>query len=221
MSIRSIGISDRLHRYLLDVSVRESALMRRLRRETARLADGAMQIAPEQGQMLAFLVELTGAEKAIEIGTFTGYSALWIAGALPARGRLVTCDVSVEWTDIARPYWREAGLEDKIELRLAPALETLDALIAEGQSGGFDLAFLDGDKPEYQADFERVLTLLRPGGLAVIDNVLWSGRVADGRFKSPDTEALRAFNLRLHNDRRVSISLLPVGDGVTLVRKNL
>ena len=219
MSTRSIGLSDRVYEYLLDVSVRETALMRRLRRETARLPEGSMQISPELGQFLAFMVELTGAKKAIEIGTFTGYSALWVAGALPADGSLVTCDVSAEWTKIARRYWREAGLDKKIDLRLAPALETLDGLIAEGRSGTFDLAFLDGDKQEYREDFERLLTLLRPGGLLVVDNVLWSGRVADRRFKGPDTEALRAFNRTLRDDRRVGISLLPIGDGVTLVRK--
>lgn len=219
MSNRTLTIDDRLYDYMLAVSLREPAILRRLREETAALAESAMQIAPEQGQFMAFLVESLGVRRALEIGTFTGYSALTVALALPADGRLIACDVSEEWTAIARRYWREAGVADKIDLRLGPALDTLDRLIADGESGGFDFAFIDADKENYDGYFERVLALLRPGGVIAVDNVLWSGRVADPGDDDADTRAIRAFNRKLHEDRRISLSLLPIADGLTLARK--
>ena len=219
MANRTITIFDGLYDYLLDVSLREPDVLRRLRDETAKIPAAAMQIAPEQGQFMALLVELMEARKAIEVGTFTGYSSLSVALALPPGGRLVTCDVNAETTAVARRYWAEAGVEDRIDLRLAPALETLDALIAEGEAGTFDFAFIDADKVEYDAYYERILTLLRPGGLVSVDNVLWSGRVLDTARQDPDTRAIRAFNKKLHADPRVSLSLVPIGDGLTLARK--
>ena len=178
-----------------------------------------MQIAPEQGQFMALLVELIGARRIIEVGTFTGYSALCMAEAMPVDGTLICCDVSDEWTGIARGFWREAGVEERIDLRLAPALQTLDTLLAQGKVGQFDLAFIDADKGNYAHYFERCLTLLRPGGLILIDNTLWDGRVADPEDKEEDTRAIRAFNDQLLEDRRVTISLVPIGDGLTLARK--
>lgn len=219
MANRTITLSDGLYDYLLDVSLREPDVLRRLREETAKIPAAAMQIAPEQGQFMALLVELMGARKAIEVGTFTGYSSLSVALALPPDGRLVACDVSAEWTDVARRYWAEAGVADRIDLRLGPALETLDALIAEGEAGTFDFAFIDADKAGYDAYYERILTLLRPGGLVSVDNVLWSGRVIDTAKQDSDTRAIRAFNEKIHADPRVSLSLVPIGDGLTLARK--
>lgn len=219
MSNRTITVDDRLHSYLLAHSVRESDVKRRLRATTATLSKGGMQIAPEQGQFMALLVELIDARRIIEVGTFTGYSALCMAEAMPADGELICCDVSEEWTDIARDAWREAGVEARIELRLAPALETLDTLLAEGQQGRFDLAFIDADKGSYGAYYERCLQLLRPGGLVLIDNTLWGGDVADPEKQDADTLAIRALNDALLNDDRVTLSLLPIGDGLTLARK--
>jgi caffeoyl-CoA O-methyltransferase len=216
---RTITLTDGLYDYLLDVSLREPDVLRRLREETAKIPAANMQIAPEQGQFMALLVELMEARKAIEVGTFTGYSSLSVALALPPGGRLVTCDVNEEWTAVARRYWAEAGVADRIDLRLGPALETLDALIAEGEEGTFDFAFIDADKAEYDAYYERILTLLRPGGLVSVDNVLWSGRVLDTAKQDPDTRAIRAFNEKIHADPRVSLSLVPIGDGLTLARK--
>ncbi|MCH8213161.1 MAG: class I SAM-dependent methyltransferase [Proteobacteria bacterium] len=219
MANRTITLSDGLYDYLLDVSLREPDVLRRLREETAKIPAAAMQIAPEQGQFMALLVELMGARKAIEVGTFTGYSSLSVALALPPGGRLVACDVNEEWTAVARRYWAEAGVADRIDLRLAPALETLDGLIAEGEAGTFDFAFIDADKAGYDAYYERILTLLRPGGLVSVDNVLWSGRVIDTAKQDSDTRAIRAFNEKIHADPRVSLSLVPIGDGLTLARK--
>ena len=220
MNKQSIGLDDDIYTYLLDVSLREPDVLRRLRDETAALPKARMQISPEQGQFMALLVELTGAQKAIEVGTFTGYSALCVALALPAGGCLVACDVNEEWAAIGERYWREAGVADKVDLRLAPALETLDALILAGEAGAFDFAFIDAHKPEYEDYFERVLTLLRPGGLACVDNVLWRGRVVDPRkMEGEDTQAIMAFNRKLLDDQRVSISMVPIGDGLTLARK--
>ncbi len=219
MANRTITLSDGLYDYLLDVSLREPDVLRRLREETAKIPNAAMQIAPEQGQFMALLVEVMGARNAIEVGTFTGYSSLSVALALPPGGCLVTCDVNAESTAVARRYWAEAGVADRIDLRLAPALETLDALIAEGEAGTFDFAFIDADKTEYDAYYERILTLLRPGGLVSVDNVLWSGRVLDTAKQDPDTRAIRAFNEKIHADPRVSLSLVPIGDGLTLARK--
>ncbi len=220
MTARTIQLTDRLYDYLLRVSLRELPVQRRLRDETAALGSAAdMQIGPEQGQLMALLVRLMGARAALEVGTFTGYSALAIALALPADGRLVACDVSAEWTAIARRYWAEAGVADRIDLRLAPALETLAALRADSAEGTFDVAFIDADKENYQRYFEDALALLRPGGLVMIDNVLWGGAVADPHKSDPDTDGIRALNEALHDDDRVDLSLLPIGDGLTLARK--
>lgn len=219
MSRFTFGLPEDLRGYIHAVSLRETDLQKRLRDETAKLPQGGMQISPEQGQLMALLARLIGAKFYLEIGTFTGYSALSVAAALPADGRAICCDVSAEWTAVARRYWQEAGLAARIELRLAPAVETLDALLASGHAGVVDLAFIDADKTGYAAYLERVFQLLRPNGLLLVDNVLWGGKVADPAASSPDTDALRAFNLRLKDDSRFDISLLPVGDGLTLARK--
>lgn len=219
MTRQTISLDDALHRYLLDVSVREPDVMRRLREETAGMAEASMQIGPEQGQLMALLVELLGAERTIEVGTFTGYSALAVARALPDHGRLIACDVSEEWTAIGRRYWKEAGQDHKIDLRLGPALDTLDQLLAEGRAGAFDFAFIDADKENYAAYYERCLALVRVGGLIAVDNTLWSGKVADPAVTDDDTGAIRAFNRGLADDDRVSLSLVPIGDGLTLARK--
>ena len=219
MSRQPTELTPALHRYLLEVSLREPALLGRLREETAARGDANMQISPEQGQLMALLVQLLGARRTLEIGTFTGYSTLAVALALPPDGRIVACDIDNETTATAQRYWAEAGVADKIDLRIAPALDTLDALIAEGGEERFDFAFIDADKENYDGYFERALTLLRPGGLAAIDNVLWNGSVIDPARNDPDTQAIRAFNAKLRHDDRVSISLLPIGDGLTLARK--
>jgi len=219
MSNRSISLTDSLYTYLLSVSLRESDLQRRLREETARDPMARMQISPEQGQFMALLARLMGARRCVEVGVFTGYSSLAVALALPVDGSIVACDVSEEWTAVARRYWAEAGVAHKIELRLAPALETLDSLHASGGAGTFDLAFIDADKTNYLGYYERALGLLRPGGLAVVDNTLWSGRVADPEVADADTVALRHFNEQLYRDARVDLVMLPVGDGLTLARK--
>ncbi|MGH8676687.1 MAG: O-methyltransferase [Burkholderiales bacterium] len=210
---------DEVHAYLVRNSVRETPLQRRLRAATRGIPGAGMQIAPEQGAFMQILVRLLGAKRYLEIGTFTGYSALCVALAMPKSGRLVCCDVSEEWTSIARRYWRKAGVASNIRLRLAPALETLDALLREGDAGRYDLAFIDADKENYLSYFERCMRLVRRGGLIAIDNTLWSGRVADPRHKDVDTRAIRALNLRLHRDRRIHLVLLPVGDGLTLAYK--
>jgi predicted O-methyltransferase YrrM len=219
LSNRTISMTDRLYDYLLSVSVHEHPELARLRAETAKLAEHNMQISPEQGQFLALLVRLMGARRCIEVGTFTGYSALAVALALPAEGRLIALDVSETWTAVARRHWAAAGVASRIELRLAPALVSLDALLREGQAGGFDFAFIDADKETYQAYYERVVTLLRPGGLVAVDNTLWSGTVADPTVVDRDTAALRAFNAALYADSRIDLSLVPIGDGLTLARK--
>ncbi|MFQ5690813.1 MAG: class I SAM-dependent methyltransferase [Gemmatimonadota bacterium] len=219
MATQTHTLSDALYDYFQRVSVREPPLLRRLREETAPLERAVMQISPEQGQFMALLVELSGARLALEIGTFTGYSALAVALALPPDGRLVACDVSQEWTSIARRYWAEAGVADKIDLRLAPALSTLDELLADGRAGSFDFAFIDADKENYDAYYERALELVRPGGLIAIDNTLWEGKVIDPGVTDPATEAIRALNRKLRDDERVSLSLVPIGDGLTLTRR--
>ncbi|GIV57504.1 MAG: methyltransferase domain-containing protein [Bacteroidetes bacterium] len=219
MSNRTLGLSDALYDYLLSCSLREPEVMRRLRAETARLPEAEMQIAPEQGQFMALLVRLMGARRALEIGTFTGYSALAVARALPEDGRLIACDVSEAYTAIARAYWKAAGVDHKIDLRLAPALQTLDALLDEGAEGTFDFAFIDADKENYPAYYERTLRLLRPGGLALIDNTLREGRVADPTDDDPIVRLMRAFNERLLRDDRIELSLLPLADGLTLALK--
>ena len=219
MTLRTNHLPGPLYDYLLDVSLREHDAMRRLREATAEHEKANMQVAPEQAQFMALLVELIGARTALEIGTFTGYSALAVALALPEDGRLIACDISDEWTAVGRPFWEAAGVAHKIDLRLAPALETLDALIADGGAGGFDFAFIDADKACYEAYYERVLELLRPGGLMALDNTLWEGKVIDPQHADVDTEAIRAINAKLVADERVTLSLLPVGDGITLARK--
>ena len=219
MASRGISLSDELYAYLLKVSLRDTPLLARLREETAKLPSGRMQIAPEQGQFMALLVELIGARRILEVGTFTGYSSLCMAQALGADGRIVACDISEDTTAIARRYWAEAGVAEKIDLRLAPALETLDALLAEGLAGSFDLAFIDADKTNYGGYVERALALLRSGGLLLVDNVLWDGRVIDPEARDADTEAIRSLNLKMHDDERLTLSMVPVGDGLTLGRK--
>jgi len=219
MTRRTTPLSDELYQYLLDVSLRDRDVLRRLREETAGMENATMQIGPDQGQLMALLVELIGARNALEVGTFTGYSALCVALALPEDGRLVACDISEEWTSVGRRYWEEAGVAHKIDLRLGPAADTLEALLAEERAGSFDFAFIDADKSGYETYYELVLRLLRPGGLAAIDNTLWEGKVADPSATDRDTEAIRAFNLRLKDDERVSLSLVPIGDGLTLARK--
>ena len=219
MSNRTIVLNDALYEYLLSVSLREPDVLCRLREETAKMPQHNMQISPEQGQFIALLVELTGARKCLEVGTFTGYSTLSVALALPEDGQIVACDISEEFTSRAKPYWQEAGMAGKIELRLGPALETLDALIADGESGAFDFAFIDADKVNYQGYFQRALDLIRRGGLILVDNVLWSGAVVDPARDDEDTEAIRAFNQARAGDPRISLSLVPIGDGLTLARK--
>jgi predicted O-methyltransferase YrrM len=219
MSNRTTGLPPDLHRYLIEHSVREPTILARLRQVTAQLPEANMQIAPEQGQFMQLLVRLIGARRCLEIGTFTGYSTLAMALVLPGDGVVVACDVSVEWTRVARQFWREAGVDALIDLRLAPALDTLEALLEEGQGSTFDFAFIDADKSNYTAYYERALELVRPGGLIAIDNTLWGGAVADPHAHDSQTSAIRAFNDLVHRDERVDVSLVPIGDGLTLVRR--
>lgn len=219
MSNRSFFLSETLYRYLLDNSLREPELLRSLREETARDEMARMQIAPEQGQFIRLIIQLTQARRGIEVGVFTGYSSLCAAMAMPDDGYLLACDVSETWAAIARRYWQQAGVADKIDLCLAPALETLDARIARGESSSYDYAFIDADKENYIAYYERCLDLLRPGGLILVDNVLWSGSVANVADQEVDTCALRAFNRHVHHDERVSLSMLPLADGLSLLLK--
>jgi predicted O-methyltransferase YrrM len=219
MSKRTLALTDSLYEYLLNISLRESDIMRRLREETSRDPSSNMQIAPDQGQFMGLLVELVGVTKALEIGTYTGYSAMCIASAMPEQGRLICCDISEEWTAVARRYWSQAGVAHKIDLRLAPALDTLDSLLSEGQPGEFDFAFIDADKQNYRLYYERCFELIRRGGLIAVDNTLWNGAVADPANDEPDTESIREFNRRLCRDERIALSLVPIGDGLTLARK--
>jgi len=219
MSNRTTNLDDALYDYLIQVSVREADVLKRLREDTAQLSQRNMQIAPEQGQFMALLAGLIGARRYLEVGTFTGYSALCVALALPDDGKIVACDISEEFTDRAKPFWQMAGVMDKIDLRIGPALETLDGLIADGEKGSFDFAFIDADKVNYLGYFQRALDLIRPGGLIAVDNVLWSGAVVDPARDDDDTVAIREFNAALTDDARVSISMVPIGDGVTLARK--
>lgn len=220
MSRQSIGLDGPLYQYLLDNSLREDAIATRLREITAPMPMARMQISPEQGQFMGLLVQLLSARRIIEVGTFTGYSALCMARALPPEGQLICCDISHEWTAIGKTFWQEAGIAERIDLRIAPAQETLDQLLAKGQAGSFDMTFVDADKTGYDGYFESCLQLLRPGGLMLFDNTLWDGAVADPGIHDPDTEALRRFNKKLHGDDRVNISLTPIGDGLTLAVKN-
>ncbi len=219
MASSTLFLNQPIYDYLCSVSVRESELFSALRKETAQLEMAVMQITPEQGQFMTLLTRLIGARRAIEIGTFTGYSALSIAIGLPDDGKLIACDISDEWTRIGKRYWQQAGQADKIDLRLAPALKTLDDLLSSGQAEAFDLAFIDADKVNYLNYYERCFRLLRPGGLIMVDNVLWGGSVVDETNQNPDTCAIREFNQFVHQDARVEISLMPIGDGLTLVRK--
>ena len=219
MSNKTLNLTDELYQYLLRVSLHETELMAELRKETAKLSMSEMQVSPEQGQFMALLAKLLDARQVIEVGTFTGYSTLAIAQALPADGEVIACDVSEEWTSMAMRYWEQAGIVDKIDLRLAPALETLDGLLQEERAGSFDMAFIDADKENYLNYYERCLELLRPGGLIMVDNVLWGGSVVDASNQKPETMAIRELNEHVHRDSRVDISLVPIGDGVTLARK--
>lgn len=219
MSNRTLSIDDRVYDYLLSVSLRESDLQKQLREETAAIEFSEMQIAPEQGQFMALLVKLIGARRALELGTFTGYSSISIAAALPEDGELVCCDDSEEWTAVARKYWLQAEVENRINFKLGDASATLQALIDEGQEGTFDFIFIDADKQNYPRYYELSLKLLRAGGLMAVDNTLWSGDVADPGNEEPGTRAIRRFNEMLKQDERVEISLVPIGDGLTLVHK--
>jgi O-methyltransferase len=216
---RAISMTDTLYKYLIEHSLRDHPVLRELREETAKLPQSVMQIGADQGQFMALLARLVGAKRCLEIGVFTGYSSLAVAMALPEDGRILALDVSDEWTSIARRYWKKAGVEHKIELRLGKAMSTLDTLISLRESGRFDMVFIDADKANYQGYYERCIELVRRGGLIAIDNTLWSGRVADPSNKDIDTIALRAFNDALHHDERIDLALLPVGDGLTLAVK--
>ncbi|KAM3097258.1 O-methyltransferase [Phormidesmis sp. 146-35] len=215
---KSFGLSESLYQYVVANSLREPEILTQLRDETANHPQARMQISPEQGQLMALLIQLMGAKKVLEIGVFTGYSSTCIALALPADGKLIACDVSEDYTAIARRYWQVAGVAQKITLHLAPALETLDQLLAQGETD-FDFAFIDADKGNYADYYDRALQLIRPGGLIAIDNVLWSGRVADPTDQDKITKTIRAFNQKVAQDDRVTISLLPIADGVTLALK--
>ena len=219
MSHAHLPLTDALVDYIRSVSPEEPGYLQRLREETALQPRARMQITPEQGHFLALLVRMLGAARAIEVGVFTGYSSLSIARALPPKGLLIACDVSEEFTRIARRYWQEAGVSSKIDLRLAPALETLRGLLDAHQAGHFDLAFIDADKTNYLGYYELCLELLRPGGLIAIDNTLWSGRILDENSTDPDTVALREVNRFVAQDERVWSCLLPIGDGLTLALK--
>jgi caffeoyl-CoA O-methyltransferase len=215
---RFLTLDDVLYEYVLDNSLREHPAQAALREATRRHRYAGMQIAPEQGPFMAMLVKLLDARRTIEIGVFTGYSALAVALALPDDGRLLACDVSDEFTRIGRPFWEQAGVAHKIDLQLAPALDTLDARLTTGEAGHYDFAFIDADKSGYDAYYERCLRLVRPGGLIAVDNTLWGGDVARSA-RDADTAALQAFNRKLHGDERVDVSLLPFSDGLTLARK--
>ena len=219
MSSSTLQLNEKVYDYLLGHSLRESAACQQLREETKSMKMGMMQVSPEQGQFMSLLVELIGARKAVEVGTFTGYSALCVAQALPADGTLVCCDVSEEWTAVGKKYWEQAGVSDRISLRIGPAVDTLKAMCDAGEENTFDFGFIDADKTNYQSYYEHVLALLRTGGLLLIDNVLWGGSVANPDKTDEDTEAIRALNTFVHHDDRVSLSMLPVGDGLTLALK--
>ena len=220
MSSTATKITDTLYEYLMREGIPESDAARALREETRSATQWhGMQISPEQGAFMHLLVRLLGARRAIEVGTFTGYSALVVAEALPPDGLLVACDVSEEWTAVGRPFWERAGVAGRIDLRLRPAADTLDELIAQGDAGTFDLAFIDADKANYGTYYERCLTLVRTGGVVAVDNVLWGGRVADPRANDDDTNAIRALNAKIRGDRRVHAATVPIGDGLTLALK--
>lgn len=220
MTFQTLGLSKHLSDYLHSVSLREPEILIQLRRETAQHPMGKMQIAPEQGQFMALLVQLIAAKKTLDVGVFTGYSSLVVALALPPDGKVVACERSEEYGAIARRWWQQAGVADKIDLHIAPAQETLARLLTTGQTNTFDFVFIDADKSNYNNYYEQALQLVRPGGLIAIDNVLWSARVADTQVQDNRTKKIRAFNHKLHQDTRISLSLVPIGDGLTLARKN-
>ncbi|CBN59092.1 MULTISPECIES: class I SAM-dependent methyltransferase [Kamptonema] len=219
MSKQTLGLDNPLYDYLLSVSLREPDILASLREETAKHSRAMMQISPEQGQFMGLLVQLMGATKTLEIGVFTGYSSLSVALSLPGNGQIVACDISEEYTAIARRYWQAAGVANKISLQLGPAVKTLDKLLSAGQGGTFDFAFIDADKENYDAYYERSLQLIRTGGLIAIDNVLWGGQVVNSEVQDKDTLAIRAFNEKLRHDPRVTLSLVPIADGLTLALK--
>lgn len=220
MSRTSFALPEALHAYLLSVGTRPDLVQLKLREATNALPNHGMQISVEQGALMELLIKLSGAKKCLEVGTFTGYSALIVAQALPDDGKLICCDVSDEYTSVGKPFWEEAGVAHKLDLRIAPAVETLDSLLADGHAGSFDFMFIDADKHNYDHYYERGLKLLKTGGLLGIDNTLWSGKVIDPEANDPDTLALRALNAKIHGDPRVSVALVPIGDGLTLCRKN-
>jgi len=218
MSKTIVSITDQLYSYMLDNWIRENDVLRELREETAKLEMAAMQISPDQGQFMAFMVKLIGARNILEVGTFTGYSALAMAQATDKDCKIICCDVSEEWTSVAKNYWKKSGVEQKIELRLAPALETLQQLIKESMTQ-LDFSFIDADKANYDAYYEACLSLTRPGGIIAIDNVFWGGSVVDETQQDEDTKAIRALNKKLKTDERIDLSIVPIGDGLTLVSK--
>jgi caffeoyl-CoA O-methyltransferase len=219
MSDITLNLTPRVYEYLQKNSLRESEILQKCRTQTASMSMHQMQISPEQGQFMQMLVELLGARKTLEIGVFTGYSTLAVACVLPPDGKIIACDINVEWTKIAKRFWEMAGVLDKIDLRLAPALDTVQTLIDQGEANTFDFAFIDADKKNYSTYYEKSLELVRSGGLIMIDNVLWSGDVADPTIHDENTDAIRALNTKLLTDERVTISMLPLGDGITLARK--
>ena len=219
MSDSTINLTPMLYAYLLKNSLREPKVLQALREQTHKMSMGHMQISPEQGQFMRLLIELLGARKTLDIGVFTGYSALSVALALPEEGRVIACDINVEWTKIARRFWEKASVTGKIDLRLAPALETLQQLLDQNEAGTYDFAFIDADKVNYPVYYEQVLSLLRAGGILIIDNVLLGGKVADGQVTDKNTTVIRALNAKLLQDERISLSMLPLRDGLTLARK--
>ena len=219
MSTRTIQVTDQVHEYMLGVSLREPKVLQQLREETANLAEGGMQLSPEQGQFMRFLVRMLGAKRTLEVGVFTGYSSLSVAFGLPDDGQIVACDVSEQYTSIARRYWQAAGMDHKIQLHLGPAVHTLDNLIQAGHLNSFDFAFIDADKENYARYYEQCLQLVRRGGVIGIDNTLWGGTLVDEGQQDDSTNAIRALNKKLHADDRVELSMVPIGDGFTLARK--
>lgn len=219
MANKTLNLTESLYDYLLDASLREPEVLKRLRVATEAEEFSEMRSAPEQGQFMAMLLKLIGAKRVIEVGTYTGYATLWMALALPAGGEIITCDVSERWTFVARRFWEDAGVDGKIRLELRPAVETLGQLLADGGEGAFDFAFIDADKVNYENYYERCLELIRPGGLIAVDNVLWGGSVVDPDKQDESTEAIRAFNKKLKGDDRIELSMLPVADGLTLAMK--
>jgi predicted O-methyltransferase YrrM len=220
MAHKTTVMTDALYEYMLSVSVREPEVLQGLRAETSKLEEAGMQIAPDQGQFMSMLIKVLGAKRTLEVGTFTGYSALVVALALPPDGKVIACDVSEEWTGIGRRYWARAGVADKIDLRIAPGAETLAKLAADSNNlNGFDFAFIDADKTIYGTYYDYIIELVRPGGVIAIDNVLWGGSVADESDQKPDTVAIRQISERIYKDARVDVTLVPIGDGLMLARK--